>query len=56
MTFDKFMDKVLDAFPEAYVDEDNEGQLVIYTNLKKEGEQVVKFDVDAVDEFSFDAL
>lgn len=32
------MDKVHAAFPEAIVDQDNYGQLVIYTNLQyKEG-------------------
>lgn len=33
MTFDEFMVKVLDAFPEAQVDMDNDYQLVVYTNL-----------------------
>lgn len=35
MTFDEFMAKVLEAFPEAMVGEDNDGQLVIYTNLRE---------------------
>jgi hypothetical protein len=34
MTFNEFMQKMLDAFPQAQVGEDNDGQLVIYTNLK----------------------
>lgn len=29
----EFMDKMLEAFPNATVDEDNDGQLIIYTNL-----------------------
>ncbi len=33
MTDNEFMQKVLAAFPNAEVGDDNEGQLVIYTNL-----------------------
>lgn len=43
MTFDEFMAKMLEAFPEATVEEDNEGQLVIYTNLIMNGDRVIQF-------------
>lgn len=33
MTMDEFMVTMLNAFPLAQVEEDNEGNLVIYTNL-----------------------
>lgn len=33
MTFDDFMKKVTENFPQATVGEDNDGQLIIYTNL-----------------------
>lgn len=36
MTFDEFMKKVLDAFPDAEVGEDIVGQIVIYTGLKQD--------------------
>ena len=34
MTFDEFMNKMLDAFPAATTEEDNDGQIVVYTGLK----------------------
>ncbi len=34
MDMPEFMNKMLAAFPEATVDQDNDGQLVIYTNLQ----------------------
>lgn len=42
MTFDDLMRKVLDIFPNATLDEDNYGQIVIYTDLMetKDGEVV----------------
>jgi len=33
MTFDEFMELVLGDFPNAEVGQDNDGQLVIYTNM-----------------------
>lgn len=33
MTLDEFMGRMLAAFPNATVDEDNDGQLVVYTNF-----------------------
>lgn len=39
------MDKVRRTFPDATVEEDNDGQLVIYTNLREnEDGNVVSFD------------
>jgi hypothetical protein len=35
MQFDEFMVKMLAAFPEAEVDEDSNGQLIVHTNLKE---------------------
>lgn len=42
MTLSEFMAKVLDEFPDAYVGEDNDGQLVIYTgqHVVKEGDEL----------------
>jgi len=34
MTFNEFMHKMLEAFPDATTEEDNDGQIVIYTGLK----------------------
>lgn len=34
MTITEFMDKMLAAFPDATVESDNDGQLVIYTGLQ----------------------
>ena len=36
MTFDDFMRKMLDAFPNAQAGEDNDGQLIIYTDLMED--------------------
>lgn len=44
MTFDDFMRKTLDAYPQAMVDTDNDGQLIIYTNLTERDGQVVSVD------------
>jgi hypothetical protein len=44
MTFDEFMEKMLAAFPQAMVETDNDGQLVIYTNLTEKDGQVVPVD------------
>lgn len=44
MTFDEFMRKMLDVFPDAEVGTDNDGQLIIYTNLTERDGLVVEFD------------
>lgn len=45
MTLDDLIKEVLDILPEATVGEDNEGQLIVYTNLyvDKDG-QIQSFD------------
>ena len=45
MTFDEFMGRMLGAFPDAVVEEDNEGQMVVYTGLMKDGDDVVPHEV-----------
>lgn len=43
MSFNHFMRKMLQAFPDAVAEHDNEGQLVIYTGLKvTESDQVIE--------------
>lgn len=37
ITFQDFMEKMLEFLPDAVIDEDNEGQIVIYTGLKEAG-------------------
>lgn len=39
-TDDEFMQRMLNAFPEATVGQDNDGQLVIYTNLRLTGYRI----------------
>lgn len=39
-----FMRTMLAAFPDATVEQDNDGQLVVYTNLMVRGDKVVTFD------------
>ncbi len=55
MTLAEFVDQVLTVFPEATVEPDNDGQLVIYTNLKLTAdESVITFeDVPFVEEDLF---
>lgn len=62
MTFRQFMDKVGECFPNAEVDEDNDGQIVIYTDLMQESDKtglttgfVVPY-VDPNDESDHDRL
>lgn len=43
ITGDEFMRKVLAAFPEAIVTEDEHGELVINTNFVKQGDIVICF-------------
>lgn len=38
MTFDDLMRKILDVIPDATLDEDNEGQIVIYTGLEEDAQ------------------
>jgi hypothetical protein len=44
--FDAFMRHVLNAFPDAQVEQDNYGQYIIYTNLgdSPDDDRVVTFD------------
>lgn len=42
MTFDEFMNKMLEAFPGSLVEPDAEGHLTITTNLKMVGMDVVE--------------
>lgn len=44
MTFDSFMTKVLREFPDAQVEDDNFGQLIIYTNLIDIGDDIIPLD------------
>lgn len=45
MTFDDFTRYVLTSFPEAVIDEDGRtGELIIHTNQKLDGEQIVRLD------------
>lgn len=39
-TFDEFMATVLEAFPNAVVEEDADGELVVYTRMMQEGDTV----------------
>ena len=41
MTLDEFMNRALRAFPLAQVEEDNDGQLVVYTGYELKGGVVV---------------
>ena len=52
MTYEEFMKKTLDTFPGAQVSMDNEGQLIVYTDLMSDdsGEKIVPFVVAAEDE------
>jgi hypothetical protein len=36
--FNEFMSAVIATFPQASVEEDNEGQLIVYTNLTLSGD------------------
>lgn len=38
--FDTFLARVLSAFPAAQVEEDNDGQIIIYTGLRETTEGV----------------
>jgi hypothetical protein len=45
MTFNELMKRVLDIFPNAQIDEDMDGQIVIYTNLMlNENNETVSFE------------
>ena len=45
MTFDELFQKICEALPGASFGEDNDGQIVIYTNLREvgAGEQLAEF-------------
>ena len=38
MTFDEVYNAILNILPKATLDEDNDGQLIVYTNLYNKGE------------------
>lgn len=40
---DQLMRKVLEIIPDAQFDEDNNGQIVIYTGLKQDDDKVIPF-------------
>ena len=44
MDFQEFYRRMLAAFPDAVVEQDNDGQLIVYTGLKLEKGQVFSFD------------
>lgn len=44
MTFEEFYQKVLALFPGAYIGEDNDGQLIVYTGMERNGHEVVDMD------------
>jgi len=46
MTMDEFMKKVLEVVPDAEFGDDNEGQIVIYTNLRYTDGRVTPFEAD----------
>lgn len=41
MTFEEFMATMLQAFPDATVAEDGDGELVIHSGLRSDGDTVV---------------
>lgn len=43
MTLEEAMEKILDIFPKASVCSDHEDHLIIFTNLKVEGDDLVEF-------------
>jgi hypothetical protein len=43
MTLQEFFALVLQTFPNAFVEEDNYGQLVVYTGMQHDGDDVVPF-------------
>jgi hypothetical protein len=48
MTFNEMIKVVLEIFPNASIEEDNNGQLVIYTNLRlTANDDVIEFDPEA---------
>lgn len=50
MTFDEFYHDMVTTFPDAVCDQDNEGQLIIYTGLQIVADnQVVPLDIEALD-------
>ena len=51
MTFDEMYSRVLDILPEATCEEDNYGQIIIYTNMKEVG---VNMPLQEMEEEDFD--
>ena len=46
MTFDELYEKVLEILPRASFGEDNDGQLIIYTDCCESGSQIVDFETE----------
>ncbi len=44
MTYDELMAAILTILPHATAGEDNDGQLVIYTDMRLDGDNVVEFE------------
>ncbi len=44
MTFDDLLRKILNILPDAQIEEDNDGQMIIYTGKKLENESVVDWE------------
>jgi hypothetical protein len=49
MTFAEFCNKIVSILPDATVEQDLEGQIIIYTNLKEQGGKLVDFDPNDVE-------
>lgn len=43
-TTDQLLQRILEVLPYAVIDEDLEGQIIIYTGLKEEDNKLTKFD------------
>ena len=46
MTYDELMRAILEVLPHATAGEDNDGQLIIYTDMRLSGDDVVPFEED----------
>lgn len=46
MNINEAMRNILAVFPNATIDEDNDGQLIVYTNMKIQGDMLLPFEVE----------